>query len=394
MKKITKSQPLTPDPRPLTPDPRSLTPDPRPLAPDPRSPIPDPRSPIKVLIVEDSQVVRDLLTFILSSDPAIQVVGTARDGEEAVRAVREKRPDVVTMDIVMPNMDGYEATRIIMETTPTPIVIVSASWDPKEVEKTFRAMEAGALAAVAKPVGVTHPNYKKHTKELIQIVKLMSEVKVIKRRPKEKKRDIISRESTAGMIPPSMPDLKIVAIGASTGGPPAIEAILSGLPKEFPAPLLIVQHIATGFVQGFADWLVHSSRLPVKIAAHGDHLLPGRAYVAPDNFQMGVENGERIILSDSAPENGLRPSVSWMFRSVSEVYGKNAIGVLLTGMGKDGAQELKLMRERGAVTIAQDRESSLVYGMPGEAVAINAAAYVLSPVRIAEFLSGVSRARG
>jgi two-component system chemotaxis response regulator CheB len=349
---------------------------------------------IKVLIVEDSQVVRDLLTFILSSDPAIQVIGTAGNGEEAVRTVREKRPDVVTMDIVMPDMDGFEATRIIMETTPTPIVIVSASWDPEEVGKTFRAMEAGALAAIAKPVGVTHPNYKKHTKELIQTVKLMSEVKVIKRRPQQRKVPVISEKWTAGMINPVTPDVKIVAIGASTGGPPAIEAILSGLPKDFPAPLLIVQHIAAGFIQGFTDWLANTSRFPVKIAAHGEQLLPGRAYIAPDDFQMGVENGERIILSSSEPENGLRPSVSWMFRSVGKVFGKNAIGVLLTGMGKDGAQELKQMKERGAVTIAQDRESSIVYGMPGEAVAIHAVAYVLSPARIAEFLSGLPRVRG
>jgi two-component system chemotaxis response regulator CheB len=268
-----------------------------------------------------------------------------------------------------------------METTPTPIVIVSASWNPQEVGKTFQAMEAGALAAIAKPVGVTHPNYKKLTKELIQTVKLMSEVKVIKRRQQERKGVVISGELKASGITPVTRDLKVVAIGASTGGPP----------KDFPAPLLIVQHIAAGFVQGFADWLANSSRLPVKIALHGEDLLPGRAYIAPDDFQMGVENGGRIILSSSKPENGLRPSVSWMFRSVSEVFGKNAIGVLLTGMGKDGAQELKLMRERGAVTIIQDKESSIVYGMPGEAVTINAAAYVLSPAGIAEFLSGLPK---
>jgi two-component system chemotaxis response regulator CheB len=348
---------------------------------------------IKVLIVEDSQVIRDLLTFILSSDPAIRVIGTARDGEEAVRAVKEKRPDVVTMDIIMPNMDGFEATRIIMEKTPTPIVIVSASRDPREVEKTFRAMEAGALAAISKPVGVAHPNYAQLTKELIKTVKLMSEVKVIKRRPQERKGGVISGASKAGMTAPATPGLKAVAIGASTGGPQAIQTILSRLPKDFPAPLLIVQHIAAGFVLGFADWLGNSSRLPVKIAAHGEYLLPGRVYIAPDDLQMGVDGGCRIILSSGEPENGLRPSVSWLFRSASEVFGKNAIGVLLTGMGKDGASELKRMKEKGAVTIVQNKESSIVYGMPGEAVAINAAAYVLSPAGIAEFLSGLPRAK-
>ena len=348
---------------------------------------------IKVLIVEDSPVVRELLMFILSSDPAIQVIGTARDGREAILAVREKRPDVVTMDIIMPNMDGYEATRIIMETTPTPIVIVSASWDPYEVDKTFRAIEAGALAVIAKPVGGAHPNSALLSKELIKTVKLMSEVKVIKRRPQERKGGVISGESTAGVITPVMPDLKAVAIGASTGGPPAIEAILSRLPKDFPAPLLIVQHIAAGFVQGFADWLATSSGRPVKVAAHDELPLPGRAYIAPDDFHMGIGTGGGIVLSKKEPENGLRPSVSYLFRSVAEILGKNSIGVLLTGMGKDGAQELKRMKERGAVTIAQDKESSIVYGMPGEAAALNAASFVLPPAKIAEFLAGLSKTR-
>jgi len=347
---------------------------------------------IRILIVDDSQVVRDFLTYILSSDPAIRIIGTAGNGEEAVHAVRDKKPDVITMDVIMPKMDGLEATRIIMETTPTPIVIVSASWDPKEVEKTFRAMDAGALAVIRKPVGVTHPNYTRLAQELIQTVKLMSEVKVVTRRPRITYRSHIPTVSP--FAAPSMPmDVKAVAIGASTGGPPAIQAILSGLPKDFPAPLLIVQHIAAGFVQGFADWLANSSGLPVMVAANGENPLPGRAYIAPDDLQMGVDNGGRIIVRSSEPENGLRPSVSHLFRSVAGVLGKNSVGVLLTGMGKDGASELKLMKEKGAVTIAQDRESSVVYGMPGEAAAINAASFVLPPAKIAEFLSGLPRVK-
>jgi len=344
---------------------------------------------IKVLIVEDSQVVRDFLTYILSSDPAIQVIGTADNGEEAIQAIREKRPDVVTMDINMPKMDGFEATRIIMETTPTPIVIVSASWDPKEVKKTFRAIEAGALTAVRKPVGVAHPDYKDQAKELIQTVKLMSEIKVIRRQSRIKHGKDVPAGPAVNDIIPSTTDVKVVAIGASTGGPSVIETILSGLPKDFRAPLLIIQHIAPGFVQGFADWLANSCRFPVKIAAQSEFPMPGHAYIAPDGVHMGVNAGGRIIFDGSAPENGLRPSVSYLFRSVAEVFGKSSVGVLLTGMGKDGAHELKMLKEKGAITIAQDKKSCVVYGMPGEAVNLNAATYVLSPPKIAELLAGL-----
>ncbi len=348
---------------------------------------------IKVLIVEDSQVVRDLLTYILSSDPDIQVIGTASNGKEAVKAVGDTRPDIVTMDINMPKMDGFEATRIIMETTPTPIVIVSASWDPKEVEKTFQAMEAGALVAVRKPVGVTHPDYKDHAKELIKMVKLMSEVKVIRRQSRIKHGKGIPARLAVNDLIPSIADVKVVAIGASTGGPPVIEAILSGLPKDFRAPLLIVQHIAPGFVQGFADWLANSCRFPVRIATQHEFPLPGHAYIAPDGVHMGVDASERIVFEGSEPENGLRPAVSYLFRSVADIFGKNIVGVLLTGMGKDGAFELKMMKEKGSITIAQNEESCVVYGMPGEAVNLNAATYVLSPPKIAELLAGLLKAK-
>ena len=348
---------------------------------------------IKVLIVEDSPVVKELLTYILSSDPAIQVIGTASNGEEAVKAVRDKMPDVVTMDINMPKMDGFEATRIIMETTPTPIVIVSASWDPQEVQKTFRAIDVGALATVRKPVGVNHPDYKDKAKELIQMVKLMSEVKVIRRHSRIKHGKGISAGLAVNDLIPSTTDVKVVAIGASTGGPPVIETILSGLPKDFRAPLLIVQHIAPGFVQGFADWLANSCRIPVKIATRHEFPLPGHAYIAPDGVHMGLDTSGRIVFEGSEPENGLRPAVSYLFRSVANVFGKNIVGVLLTGMGKDGAKELKMMKEKGAITIAQDEESCVVYGMPGEAVNLNAATYVLSPPKIAELLAGLLKAK-
>jgi two-component system chemotaxis response regulator CheB len=254
-------------------------------------------------------------------------------------------------------------------------------------------MEAGALAAVRKPVGVAHPDYKDQTKELIQTVKLMSEVKVVRRQSRIKHGKGVPKELAVNDLIPSTTDLKVVALGASTGGPLVIETILSRLPKDSCAPVLIVQHIAPGFVQGFADWLANSCRFPVKIASQGEFPLPGHAYIAPDGIHMGMNTSGRIVFNGSEPENGLRPAVSYLFRSITEVFGKNIVGALLTGMGKDGACELKMMKDKGAITIAQDKESCVVYGMPGEAVNLNAATYVLSPPKIAELLAGLLKVK-
>jgi two-component system chemotaxis response regulator CheB len=173
-----------------------------------------------------------------------------------------------------------------------------------------------------------------------------------------------------------------------------LQRILSGIPKDFPLPVLIVQHIATGFTQGFVEWLAQSSSLPVESPTHGQRVSPGRAYVAPDGFHMTVGADGRISLSSDEPENGLRPSVSRLFRSVAKAYGRRAIGVLLTGMGKDGAVELKLMKDQGAVTIAQDKDTSVVHGMPGEAIRLGGATYILSPEKIAATLTSLAAAAG
>src|SRR5665811_2307336 len=197
---------------------------------------------IKVLVVEDSPVVREFLVHILGADPGIQVIGTANDGEQALEAVARKRPDVITMDIHMPKLDGLEATRRIMETHPTPIVIVSGSTDPREVATTFRAMEAGAVAVLRRPAGIGHPDHEATVRELVQTVKLMSEVKVVRRWPRVRREISVPGppEPVVGRAPAGV---KVVAIGASTGGPPVLQTILAGLPKDFPAPVLIVQHM-------------------------------------------------------------------------------------------------------------------------------------------------------
>lgn len=333
---------------------------------------------INVLVVEDSPVVREFLVQVLSSDPEICVVGSARNGEEALEAVESKKPDVITMDVHMPKMNGVEATRTIMQTRPTPIVVVSGSTGSPEAARAFRALEAGALAVVQKPSGIGHPDHAQAVAKLVETVKLMSEVKVVRRwshpRPKPAVPPV-----PEGRLGPAPAGVQLVAIGASTGGPQALRTILSGLPKDFPAPVLVVQHMTPGFTEAFVEWLGGFSPLPVHTGKQGEAVLPGQIYVAPDGVQMKVMNGGKLSLTTDDPENGHRPSVSCLFRAVAEVYSQNAVGILLTGMGKDGAEELKLMRDIGAITIAQDRESSIVYGMPGEAAELGAAIHILSP---------------
>lgn len=341
---------------------------------------------IKVLIVDDSKVIQEFLAHLLSSDPDIQVVGLASSGAEAIELARVKKPDVITMDIHMPGMDGYEATRTIMETVPTPIVIVSGSSKSTEIANTFRLLEAGALAVVIRPPGFEHPQFATSRKELIQAVKLMSEVKVVRLFPRSRK--MLSKPLLlVQTFPNDIERIKVIAIGASTGGPMALQIILSRLPESLPVPVLIVQHIAKGFVKGFLEWLSITSGIKLKIAEDGEHIHPGTGYIAPDNFHIGIKQGYIIDLSNQPPENGLKPSVSYLFRTVAQTVGPNAVGVLLTGMGKDGADGLKTMKEKGALTIVQNEESSVVFGMPGEALRIGAADQALSPEKIAEILA-------
>lgn len=347
--------------------------------------------PMRVVIVDDSAVVRELLREILDADPGLTVVGLAKDGEEAVRMAAEKQPDVITMDIHMPKLNGFEATREIMHRHPVPIVIISGSLDTTEVNIGFQAMAAGAVAVQQRPRGIGHPAFAADSRALVQAVKAMSEVKVVRRwQP--------GRLTSAGAFasgPLNAPfklsqPAGIVAIGASTGGPIALQELLSRLPAGLPFPIVVVQHMTDGFMPGFIDWLSRSVPFPVLLAAHNDKLLPGHAYFAPDGAHLAVTSSGRIQLLDSPPERGLRPAVGALFRSVASAYGSRAIAILMTGMGVDGAAELKQLKELGAATIAQDRESSVVFGMPGAAVSLGAATWVLPPEEIAALLTRLS----
>lgn len=333
---------------------------------------------IRVLVAEDSAVAREYLVYLLSQDPAVAVIGVARDGLEAVQQAEQLRPDVIVMDVHMPRMDGYEATRQIMERVPIPIVIVSASSSRQEVAAMLDALKAGALTVLDKPVGPDHPAHEESARRLVETVKLMAEVKVIRRWPR---RDRLERP--APVAPGVGQKIQLVAIAASTGGPPVVAEILRRLPRDLAAPVLLVQHIAPGFTEGLVEWLARETPLTVKLAAAGESAISGTVYIAPDGFQMGVTTRGEIRLAKGLAGNGFCPSASHLFESVADAYGPAAAGVILTGMGRDGADGLLRLRRAGGVTIAQDERSSAIFGMPAEAIRLGAAASVLAPEGIA-----------
>jgi two-component system chemotaxis response regulator CheB len=348
---------------------------------------------IRVLVVEDSLVERTLLVSILSTDQEIEVLGAVKSGSAALAFLEGQKPDVITMDTTMPGMDGYEATRKIMETTPVPIIMVGESWNPEEVDATFRAVEAGAVAELAKPTGIGSPSYEDAAQRFIQTVKAMAEVKVVRRWSRNRRFvpgvDGASGEGGEVNQRHDSGEIHLVAIGSSTGGPAVLQTILANLRKEFSPPVVITQHIAPGFLEGLVKWLGQTTGRAIHIAGQRERLLPGHIYLAPDGFHMGLEQPGTIVLSKEAPEHGMRPAVSHLFRSVINAFGRKAVGVLLTGMGRDGAEELKQMRDGGSLTIAQDQETSVVFGMPGEAIRLGGAVHVLPPEKIAAMLNEI-----
>lgn len=320
---------------------------------------------IRVLVVDDSPTVRELLARIFQSDPELQVAGVARDGVEAVTLAGQLRPDVITMDIRMPRMDGFQATKRIMQQVPTPIVVVSASVESEELRICFNAIQAGALTVVEKPVGPAGPSFDSIREQLITTVKLMSDVQVVR------------RWATGTLRPhrpvpqPKMAEVRtdMVAIAASTGGPGALYQLLRDLPAGFPASVLVVQHISRGFGQGMVDWLAGASPLPVETAREGVVPRAGQVLIAPDDRHLRLGLDGRVLLQPRAAEKELCPSADRFFESVAAVVGRKAMGVIMTGMGRDGVEGLKRLKAAGGKVLAQDEKSSVVFGMPKEAIA-------------------------
>lgn len=349
---------------------------------------------IRVVVAEDSRAARELLVAILERDPAIRVVGEAADGAQAVALAERLRPDLVTMDITMPVMDGFEATREIMTRVPTPILIVSSAAVRDDVALSLQATRLGALMVIPKPEGPASPRFERDAAELVAMARAMAGVKVVRRWAVPPGR----APAAPGAAPAPLPARRdgggasrVLAIVSSTGGPAALQQLLGDLPADFSWPVLVVQHIAHGFTAPLAQWLDGAVALRVKVAEAGERLAAGTVYVAPDDRHLGVHRDGTALLSGADAVRGFRPSGSYLFESVAEVFGAAAVGVILTGMGDDGVAGLRALHAAGALVLAQDEGSSVVYGMPREAVRAGVVSEVLPVDRIGGRVAAVAR---
>jgi two-component system, chemotaxis family, protein-glutamate methylesterase/glutaminase len=330
---------------------------------------------IRVLVVDDSPTYRLLLAAILRADDEIEVIGQAGDGLEAVEMVKRLRPDIVTMDVHMPRLDGFAATKRIMVEAPTPILITT-SVDPRALSVSLEAVRVGALAVQAKPGDPMTPGFDEDSRELVRSVKAMAQVKVVRHyewAPAGMPETSVSTPAAALHDVP----VELVAIAASTGGPAAIHRILTTLPADFSIPILVVQHISRGFSGGFASWLDKASPLRVKLAESGEALRPGTVYVAIDDHHLCLSSSRKIHLSTAPAVGGFRPSGTVLFESVAKVVGPSAVAVILTGMGRDGVDGLHAIRRAGGRTIAESEATAVVYGMPAAAVHSGLADFIL-----------------
>ena len=340
---------------------------------------------VSVLVVDDSHICRQLICEALGRDPDLEVVGTCTNGQEALDAARELRPQVITMDVEMPVMDGLTAVEHIMAEVPTPILMLTADPRQQAPELTCRALEIGALALQIKPsidAGLEAWN-------LSREVKLLSSVRVI-RHIHSKRRPPLTPGAAGTPAPMGMP-YGVVAVASSTGGPQVLFRMLSELPADFPTPIVIVQHINAAFSESLAGWLANSSKLKVRLAQDGEQLLPGNVLIAPPGQHMVIPFRGRVALKPGVERDGHMPSGTVLLESAAKAYGRRALGLILTGMGEDGADGLLAIKQAGGLTLAQNEESCVVFGMPGAAVARKAAELLVHGDDIASTLVRVAR---
>ncbi|MCP0914156.1 MULTISPECIES: chemotaxis-specific protein-glutamate methyltransferase CheB [Legionella] len=331
---------------------------------------------IRVLIVDDSETEVALIKKILEPESDMVIVGIARNGKEAVEAALYLKPDLITMDIQMPIMDGLDATRLIMMQQPTPIVVISSTVDDESVKSVFHILEAGALTALAKPTNVLAPNFEDTRKRIAATLRAMAEIKVMKKMCK----GVPAKEPVSSITNASGKGYEVIAIGASVGGPMAVKTILSALPANYPLPIILVQHMSYGFTEGFVNWLKNHVQLQVKSPEQDEVFSKGTVYIAPEGHHLEVKRTNRGLVADlyaGRPAYGFIPSISILFKSVAKVCGPHAVGVLLTGMSYDGAEGMLEMKKTNCLTMIQGPESSIVFGMGSVAQSLDAVDIVL-----------------
>lgn len=322
---------------------------------------------IRVLVVDDSALMRKLIPAILARDSSIEVVGTAMDGAFALKKIEELRPDVVTLDLEMPRMDGLEMLRLIMRRAPLPIILFSTH-STKGGYATLKALALGAVDFLAKPKDAAAG----HLEEIAD--QLIAKIKVAKRAAKRKLPPVTVKEELPKLAKASRPALaprRVIAVGISTGGPNALQYVLSQIPSDFLSTIVVVQHMPEGFTEMFAKRLDECCPLEVQEARSGDLLLAGRVLICPGNRHMMVRRmprGDMVVLSDGPPVNGHRPSADVLFHSVAQEFSLMSVGVLMTGMGEDGAEGLGAIKAAGGMTIAQSEDTCVVSGMPRAAI--------------------------
>ncbi|WP_207883398.1 chemotaxis protein CheB [Pseudomonas sp. 30_B] len=343
---------------------------------------------MRILIVDDSPVARLLLRAIFEAEGFL--VKEAATGEEALKVLLSFTPDIITMDVHMPGMDGYETTEHILERYALPVVVITASANAYASATAMRALEAGALAVLDKPRGPDADDFNERVSEIVRTLRSMAQVRIV-RRPRKVNVDLARQQTLAELVAQSLrTPPQLVAIAASAGGPAALKSLLERLQPPQPWPLVLVQHIATGFLPSFRDWLATLTHLPVLIAEDGSALEPGRLYLAPDGCHLGVTGNCRVALDGGPPEELVRPSANFLFRSVARHFGAHAIGIQLSGMGRDGAEGLAAMRQRGALTLVQEPSSAMIDSMPQAAIGLDAARQVLTPDGMSTLLNRIA----
>lgn len=348
-------------------------------------------SPIQVLLVEDSPVALEILDRLLSSSPDVKVVAKARNGKEALEIIPQVKPNVICTDLHMKEMNGLEFTKQVMATDPKPILVISNAVQKEDSQNIFQLLQAGAVDVFPKPSSGLASDYERVKRELIGKIKVLAGVTVFTKRQANSTNihnSTISIFQTlnTGRLMDVTTSVRVVTIGASTGGPQALHKIFSQLPANFPVPVICTQHISVGFLKGLVDWLQSDCKLSVKIASAGESPLPGSIYFAPEKSHLELDATGRFNCASSVPVDGHCPSITVLFKSVAKFYGRATAGVLLTGMGKDGAAGMQAIAAIGGMTIAQDEKTSVVFGMAKEAIALGAAQQTLPIHEIAPFL--------